>query len=301
MTADIIKKARESNVYLFVLPAHTSHLLQPLDVSAFGPFKKAFSSECHKFVHENPNRVITRNCLPMLIASAYWSSMTVNNRMAAFRKTGIFPFNPDVVLSQLNICPTVSSTAKPSNRKERKDARVVRVLLSEKVKKNWKCKCRKKNVIVRKSVIPREGAAITEDQFFEKAMKRNNKPPTKLSETITVQEKLGDKENELNPAKSGKGHLTNSHRGKGPAKSKKRIEMREDFNYDDDNTDELFVVDNVPCCICGERYAPTAPKGDLVIFDWGQWDVCSGWMHLKYCSKVRSLAPSDPFLCSKCQ
>ena len=61
--------------------------------------------------------------------------MTVNYIIAAFRKTGIFPFNPDVVFSQLNICPTVSSTAKPSNRRERKDTRVVRVLLSEKVKK----------------------------------------------------------------------------------------------------------------------------------------------------------------------
>ena len=190
-----------------------------------------------------------------------------------FRKTGIFPFNPDVDLSQLNICPTVSSTAKPSNRKERKDTRVVRVLLSEKVQKIENANEEKK-VIVRKSVIPREGAAITEDQSFEEAMKRNNKPPTKSSENITVQKKLGDKEIELNPAKSGKGHLTNSHRGKGPAKSKMRkIEMSEDFNDDDDdddNTDELFVVDNVPCCICGERYAPTAPKGVLVIFDWGQ-------------------------------
>ena len=48
---------------------------------------------------------------------------------------GIIPFNPDVVLSQLYICPTVSSTAKPSNTKERKDTRVVKVTLSEKVKK----------------------------------------------------------------------------------------------------------------------------------------------------------------------
>ena len=71
----------------------------------------------------------------MLIASTYRSSMTVNNIMAAFRKARIVPFNPDVVLSQLNICPTVSSTAQPSNRKERKDTRVVRVLLLEKVQK----------------------------------------------------------------------------------------------------------------------------------------------------------------------
>ena len=76
--------------------------------------------------------------------------MTVNNIMAGFRKTEIFPFNPDVVLSQLNICPTDSSTAKPSNRKERKDTRVVRVLLSEKVQKIENANAEKK-VIVRKS------------------------------------------------------------------------------------------------------------------------------------------------------
>ena len=31
--------------------------------------------------------------------------------------------------------------------------------------------------------------------------------------------------------------------------------MSEDFYYvgnDDDDTDEVFVVDNVPCCNCGE-------------------------------------------------
>ena len=99
VTTDIINKVRDNNVHLFVLPAHTSHIRQPLDVSAFSPFKKAFSSQCHKFVHENPNRVVTRNDLPKLIASAYKSSMTIPNIMAAFRKTDIFPFNPDILLS----------------------------------------------------------------------------------------------------------------------------------------------------------------------------------------------------------
>ena len=62
------------------------------------------------------------------------------------------------------------------------------VLLSEKVQKIENANAEKK-VIVRKRVILHEGAAISEHQFFEEAMKRNNKPPTKLSENKTVQKK----------------------------------------------------------------------------------------------------------------
>ena len=37
---DLIETAQADNVHLFVLPPHSSHILQPLDVSIFGPFKK---------------------------------------------------------------------------------------------------------------------------------------------------------------------------------------------------------------------------------------------------------------------
>ena len=160
-----------------------------------------------------------------------------------------------------------------------------------------------KKVNVRKSVIPQEGAAITENGFFEEATKQKSKPPAKSSGDMTVKKKSVDKESALKSVKKGKGPLPNSHRGKDLAKRKKRkLEMSEDFDYGGD-VDELFVVDDVPvpCCVCGKLYAPNAPKGDLVIFDWGQCDVYSGWVHLMYCSKVRFLAPNDPFRCTKCE
>ena len=33
----------ENNIHLLILPVHTSHLLQPLDVGLFGPLKSAMS------------------------------------------------------------------------------------------------------------------------------------------------------------------------------------------------------------------------------------------------------------------
>ena len=40
VSPQLIESANSNNLILFVLPAHTSHLLQPLDVSVFGPFNK---------------------------------------------------------------------------------------------------------------------------------------------------------------------------------------------------------------------------------------------------------------------
>ena len=39
---ETIHWARENGIILFVLPAHNSHLLKPLDVAVFGPSKKHY-------------------------------------------------------------------------------------------------------------------------------------------------------------------------------------------------------------------------------------------------------------------
>ena len=39
MSLDFIKLARESNVQLICFPPHCTHILQPLDITVFGPLK----------------------------------------------------------------------------------------------------------------------------------------------------------------------------------------------------------------------------------------------------------------------
>lgn len=46
-TQKLITWAKEQGLVLFVLPAHSSHLLQPLDVSIFGPFKNYYYASTH--------------------------------------------------------------------------------------------------------------------------------------------------------------------------------------------------------------------------------------------------------------
>ena len=93
----LIKWARTQNLILFVLPAHTSHILQPLDVSLFGPFKYFYYSECSSFMQQNIGRVITRYDICSLACKAYLKASTPVNIQSGFRKTGIFPFSQEAV------------------------------------------------------------------------------------------------------------------------------------------------------------------------------------------------------------
>jgi len=93
----IIDWAKSQNIILFILPAHTSHVLQPLDVDCFGPFERIYNSECHKFMRDNCGQGITRYNICSLGCSAYLKVLTPGNLQSSFRKAGIYPLNPDIV------------------------------------------------------------------------------------------------------------------------------------------------------------------------------------------------------------
>jgi hypothetical protein len=44
MTINVVLKARKMGLDMITLPSHTSHVLQPLDVACFKPFKIAFKA-----------------------------------------------------------------------------------------------------------------------------------------------------------------------------------------------------------------------------------------------------------------
>ena len=52
--------AKEHNIILFILPANTSHLLQPMDVASYGPFEPIDNFQCHELMREIHD-IITRN------------------------------------------------------------------------------------------------------------------------------------------------------------------------------------------------------------------------------------------------
>ncbi|KAL5493462.1 hypothetical protein EMCRGX_G014652 [Ephydatia muelleri] len=73
---------------IVLMPSHTSHLVQPLDVGVFGPLKMLSSAAMTK--HSVSHLILPHN-VPMIINDAYHRSFTRENIMSAFQKTGLSP------------------------------------------------------------------------------------------------------------------------------------------------------------------------------------------------------------------
>ena len=105
ITAEVKAWAQMNSVILFLLPPHTSHALQPLDVACFAPLKQKYSVECDKYLRDHKGHLITRFQVAGLVSKAYGVAFTPATIIASFRKSGIFPFDPSVI-SEENVTPS---------------------------------------------------------------------------------------------------------------------------------------------------------------------------------------------------
>ncbi|WAR19331.1 hypothetical protein MAR_001169 [Mya arenaria] len=71
-TLGILMRAIE-NVHILSLPPHTTHMLQPLDKSVFGPVNRKYNQVCSEFLQENPLH------------------------QSGFKACGIYPLDADVI------------------------------------------------------------------------------------------------------------------------------------------------------------------------------------------------------------
>ena len=63
--------AKSEHIILFVLPAHTSHILQLMDIGCSGPFERIFNQMAHKFMQENCGQSISRYNICAIACPAY--------------------------------------------------------------------------------------------------------------------------------------------------------------------------------------------------------------------------------------
>ena len=109
----VICRAAEEQVIIFCLPPHTTHISQPLDNGCFGALKRAWAEECHRYLSENPGRVVTRYQFSELFHCAWRRSMTMTNVISGFRSTGVYPLNRHALMPAVskpqNFNPTLLS------------------------------------------------------------------------------------------------------------------------------------------------------------------------------------------------
>ena len=93
---------KENKIKCFYLPPHSSHITQPLDVGCFGPLKRWYGDELSKRMRWGHVHVDKPEFIAAFLA-AFPKAFTTKNIESAFRYTGLVPFDPECVLSQLDV------------------------------------------------------------------------------------------------------------------------------------------------------------------------------------------------------
>jgi hypothetical protein len=102
LTAQFDQICTEHNIIPICMPAHSSHLLQPLDVACFAPLKRAYGGLVESLTRNGIDHI---DKLDFLTAypEARFQAFKDTSIQNSFRATGLVPFNPALVLSKVNI------------------------------------------------------------------------------------------------------------------------------------------------------------------------------------------------------
>jgi hypothetical protein len=116
VTMDFIRFCDNNKILLCILPPHSTHTLQPLDVVCFSPLATKYSQELTNRLHTSLGWVPLKKGDFFSIFWAAWSNtFTEKLVLKAFEATGISPLNREAVLQRFRAStPDGSQSSKTS-------------------------------------------------------------------------------------------------------------------------------------------------------------------------------------------
>lgn len=93
---ELIEEAMRNEITILKLPPHSSHLLQPLDISVFKSLKTSWDGKLVKWQRQNPGKKIIKKSFSLLIKET-WDETSPLIIQSGFKKGGIYPFDSTVI------------------------------------------------------------------------------------------------------------------------------------------------------------------------------------------------------------
>ncbi|KJZ69920.1 hypothetical protein HIM_10705 [Hirsutella minnesotensis 3608] len=99
---DFLEWCDQHRIIVAVFPPHSTHRLQPLDVSLFGPLSTAYTNQLIQWTAKTQGLIgLSKREFWLLFWNALGSSFSAENIASGWKRTGLLPFDPEVVLSQI--------------------------------------------------------------------------------------------------------------------------------------------------------------------------------------------------------
>lgn len=93
ISLEVSKLCNDEGIILYCLLEHGSHILQPCDVSLFGPLKKHWRDSVREFQCRNPGEFVTKSNFASVFRQAWAKGTTVDVAVNGFMHTGLYPFS----------------------------------------------------------------------------------------------------------------------------------------------------------------------------------------------------------------
>ena len=100
LTPEFMEYCTEHRIIVLCLPAHTSHMTQPMDIAVFSPVKYWFRREVEAYLRCGEIRVPKAEFME-IYARSRPKAITAKNIKSGFRGAGLVPYNPAAVLRHL--------------------------------------------------------------------------------------------------------------------------------------------------------------------------------------------------------
>jgi len=97
----VLRCCEQNDIHFVLLPPNGTHILQPLDVSFFGPFKKVWRTVLAEWKIKNRGCIVKSEFPTLLKKSIEKIENIETNIKSGFRACGIVPLSPDAVLKKI--------------------------------------------------------------------------------------------------------------------------------------------------------------------------------------------------------
>jgi hypothetical protein len=102
VSGDFELYCKKHNIITLYMPAHSSHIFQPLDVACFGPLKQVYGKMVEKMMRRLLTHIAKEDFLPFF-KNTFVEVFIHKNIQSGFRGAGIVPFDPESVVSKLDV------------------------------------------------------------------------------------------------------------------------------------------------------------------------------------------------------